>query len=351
MTLNVDDIKDSDFQEIGKIQLAIEQYELDLSLLNSMWFDIQTIGVGNGSVSQAPFDIIFNTQNYLKQAGQPYHPKIAAATSSFVNPLYTDTAFKYVIDQDKYDASKPNANTKTLVDKGQILIKGLPASKDDILKMANTIFGDVPTIDLTVPNLSALYRHIMLAPSLNITTDQYILLLKLTGNTQAGDSNLIKALFDRDSLLNVLKTWGKIQASGFSVYDLDYMINQTSSDDISPYVNSGYNTSSISTFLDTVRKVLQGAVYALNAFAFNKLTSSESEQVFTRLTSLGFIDTNGLIIKESSHNNQDWDTIFIGNYIQPDSFTVNNSTVTISDEDSGQIFLALVDQKFLTEVD
>ncbi|QNR24555.1 Tc toxin subunit A-related protein [Croceimicrobium hydrocarbonivorans] len=347
MTLQVDDIDDANFVELAKVQLAASQYGLDLGLLNCMWFDIQTIGVGDGSISQAPFDQLFNTKNYLSQAGEPYHPSIAASATSFVNPLYGDTAFLYVVDQVKYQATNPSDASKELVSKGEILIKGIPASEDDILKVANAVFGDVATIELTVPNLSTLYRHIMLAQHLNISIDQYLLLLALTGNTQ---NKLIKAIFDRDSLLNVLDIAAKIQKSGFTVYDLNFAINQISIDNISPYVNSGFNVNAVSAFQDTVRKVLQGAVCSAGSFAFSKLTNIESAQVFAGLSARGFIDANGLIIKASSSlSSDDWAVIFIGKYAQPSSFAVNDSSVVISSDESTQIFEALQSQNILDE--
>lgn len=78
--------------EIAKIKKLKDAHQIPLSLLTALWFDLRTIGEGDGPVSQTPFDRVFNSLPAFDKAsgGQPYHPAIAPGASSYANPLYRD---------------------------------------------------------------------------------------------------------------------------------------------------------------------------------------------------------------------------------------------------------------------
>lgn len=345
--LGGNDISSATFTELAKIKQIITRYGMDLNLLSCMWFDIKTIGMGPDLISEAPFDQLFNSQIILQQTGKFYRPTITASSSSFVNPLYTDQPALYVINQDAYTKSNPTDAQKLLVAEGQVIIRGIPASQDNILAIAIAAFGNVATIELTVSNLSVLYRHIMLAKQMNTTIDRYVMLLKLLGYTSTSSGTfLINALLDRDSVLAILNTGAAILASGFTVYDIDYLCNQVAGAVINPYVNNGYRLLAVPDFLKTVQTLLTGSICTPDSFASSNITAEESEQVYSALVSLGFIDTSGLVVKNaSSLTPADWAGIYIGTSIQPDDFISD----TITADDSQEIFDGLVDQKIINE--
>lgn len=350
-TLNSQDISDSTFLDLAKIKQCIDKYNLDLNLLSCLWFDIKTIGLGQGFESQAPFDQIFNSPTIIQQTGKTYHPAIAASSTSFVNPLYKDETYLFVINLKLYEGSNPDPATKQRVANGQIIIKGIPASQDDILKVAAAAFGEVETIELTVSNLSTLYRHIMLARQLNTTIDRYLVLFKLLDfiDTSGGIST-IKAILDRDEVLLLLKTFRRIQNSGFTVYDIDYLLNQTIDNPVSPYVNNGYKLSDLPAFLSSLSFILTGSAAQENSFTFNSLTSDDSAQIFTRLVSFEVIGSTGLVIKDAATlTNENWETIFIGQYIQRFDFVYESFEHGISRDDSKTIFDDLIKQGILDE--
>jgi hypothetical protein len=348
-TLGTQDITDSTFLEIAKIKKSIDKYNLDLNLLSCLWFDIKTIGMGQGAESAAPFDRIFNSQTIIQQTGKTYHPAISASATSFVNPLYKDQSALFVINQKLYDASNPDQQTQQRAAQGQTVISGIPASQNDVLSVALAAFGNVATIELTVSNLSTLYRHIMLAKQLNTTIDRYVLLLKLLGyGTGSGVNFTISAILNRDEVLRILDISQKIQASGFTVYDIDYLCNQTADAPISPYVNNGYRVSDLPSFLAALSVVLSGSACQKNSFAYNSLPSDYSAQIFTRLVSLGVISSSGLIVKDATTlTNEDWESIFVGDFIQNTDFIYDDDTDGISEDDSEKIFDDLVTQGIL----
>lgn len=313
-TLGAQDITDSTFLELAKIKQCIDKYGLDLNLLSCLWFDIKTIGMGPGPESEAPFDRIFNTQTIIQQTGSAYHPTIAASSTSFVNPLYKDQVVLFVVDQQLYKTSDLTPATKQQVSQGQIVIKGIPASQDDVLAIAVAAFGKVATIDLTVSNMSTLYRHVMLAKQLNITVDRYVQLLKLLGYGNNSDGSFaINAILDRDEVLSLFKTAQKIQSAGFTVYDIDYLCNQTNDAPISPFVNPGYKKSALPEFLSTIRTLLTGSKCQKDSFTYNSLTGDDSEQIFNGFVALGFINSSGLIVKDlATLTAADWNSIQIG---------------------------------------
>lgn len=331
------DITDTTLNTIARIKQVISKYGLDPEVLSSMWFDIRTIGMGNGTVSEAPFDKLFNTPIIRQQTGMFYRPVIAASATSFVNPLYTSTPALFVVDQPLYDKSNPDEPTKLLVSQGQVIIRGIPASQDNILTVAQAIFGKVATIELTVPNLSSIYRHIMLAQQMNITIDSYLLLLKLLGYSTG--------ILDIAAVSNILDTMKSIQSSGFTIYDIDYLINQNTVAPVSPYVNNGYRLSMVDDFLKTIRIVLQGGICNADSFAYSGLSADASGQVYESLVVLGFINASGLIVKDADALTPAvWSNIYIGTLLQQDDFICD----ILTKEDSVQIFAGLLAQYIIS---
>lgn len=345
--LGTNDISTATFTELAKIKQIMTNYGMDLTLLNSMWFDIKTIGMGPDLVSQAPFDQLFNSQVLLQQTGKFYRPTIAASPNSFVNPLYTDQPALFVINQTAFGASNPTDAQKLLVEQGEVIIRGIPTSQDNVLAIALAAFGNVASIELTVSNLSVLYRHIMLARQMNTTIDRYVMLLKLLGcGTTTAGVFIIAAILDRDSVLRILNTAAAIQASGFTVYDIDYLCNQVAGTPINPYVNNGYRLSSVPEFLKTVQAVLTGSVCIPDSFASSNITAEESEQAFARLVVLGFIDASGLVVKDPlSLTATDWASMYIGTSIQPYDFISD----TVTPDDSQEVFDGLVAQLIINK--
>ena len=338
-------ISNATFTELAKIKQIVTNYGMDMNVLSCMWFDIKTIGMGSGPVSEAPFDQLFNSQVILQQTGKFYRPTITVATGSFKNPLYTDQPALLVVDQVAYSKSNPTDATKLLVAQGQVIIRGIPTSQDNVLAIALAAFGNVITIELTVSNLSTLYRHIMLARQMNTTIDRYVLLLKLLGYGKTTNGSFtIQAILDRDSVLTILNTAKSIQSSSFTVYDIDYICNQVAGTTINPYVNNGYKLSAVPEFLKTVQALLTGSICAPDSFASTNLTNEESEQAFAGLVSLGVIDSSGLVIMNpSSLTAANWASIYIGTSIQPDDFT----SALLTADDSEQVFSGLVAQKII----
>lgn len=344
--LGANDISDGTFIELAKVKECMEQFGPDLGLLTCMWFDIRTIGMGKGPLSEAPFDQLFNSPAILQQTGKFYRPLIATATTSFVNPLYTDQPVLFVVDQELYDKSNPTDPTKLLVAQGQVIIRGIPTSQDNIRAIALAIFGQVATIQLTVSNLSALYRHIMLAKQLNTTIDRYVLLLKLLGYTLSGQPAQIQPVLDRDAVLRIINTANSIKYTGFTVYDIDYLVNQKNGVLISPYVNNGYRISAVPEFLKTLRVLLTASACLPDSFAANTITAEDSAQLFQSLVSLGYIDTYGLVVKDSSGlTAANWASIYIGTLIQKDDFIGSLLTT----EESEQVYAALQTQKIISD--
>lgn len=346
--LGTSDISLATFTELAKIKQCIANYGMDLNVLSCMWFDIKTIGMGSGSVSEAPFDQLFNSQIILKQTGKFYRPSIKASANSFVNPLYTDQAAVFIVDQDAYKKLNPTPTQlqKQLADLGQVIIGGIPASQDTILAVTVAAFGKVASIDLTVANLSILYRHIMLARQLNTTTERYVLLLKLLNyGTTSNGSFLIPSVLDRNSVLTILNTAKSIQSSGFTVYDIDYICNQTAGTVINPYVNNSYRLSAVPEFLKTVQALLTGSICTVDSFAYTGLTSEESAQVFAGLVSLGFINASGLVVMNSSSLTPAiWTSIYIGTQFQQEDFAGD----LLSAVESAQVFADLLAQNIIS---
>lgn len=347
-SLGVIEIDDSLVIELGKTFQCKNDFNLDLEILCSSWFDIRTIGRGNGPESIAPFDLLFNSKEMIDQLGQTYHPKIAASPFSFVNPLYQDVAFELVLNPTEYKNSNPNSILMEAVAKGEILIQGLPASQKDIVLLGQSIFGTTDiTVQLTVSNLSALYRHIQMAKKLNIRIDQYILLCRQLGlGTVAQDIFTLSPILDRDQVFSLMTKGSKVLGLRLNVYEIEYICYQTSSKPVSSFVNSGYKQSTLPDFTDQVKQTLKPTLCSNSSYAIQNLTKSDSGQIVFSLNGLGIIDSNGLVVKDpETITNANWKNIFIGKLLTNFDFEGGN----LSKTDSETILTDLKAQKIVNE--
>ena len=294
---NVTELTDDTFIELAKIKTLVDTYDTPLDLLTCLWFDLKTIGRGTGEYSQAPFDVIFNNPDVLRHIpdAQVYRPKIATGTTSYVNPLYQETPpLAWVINEQTFkDDPPPQVPTTAALQRADTIVSGIPASANDISAVAVAAFGAVPhgVINLTVPNLSVLYRHTMLAKQLGLDVPGYLVLLRLLGLTGSGKIN---ATLGRDEVLLIAKTVAWMRQSGLSIYGIDYICNHTPS----VYVNTGYDHANLPSFLASLQPVLKTASLQKDDFAYQEITKEASEAYYAILLQKGYIDNVGLVLKD-----------------------------------------------------
>jgi hypothetical protein len=292
------ELTEATFIELAKIKRLTGEYGLPLELATSMWFDIRTINCGPTEVSAAPFDIIFNSPDVLRQfpARTIYHPVIAAGASSYVNPLYKDAPRPWTVGAAPSNSSGVIANA---------IVAAIPSSTDNITAIATAVFGASTPIDLTVTNLSVLYRHTTLAQQLNLPVAAYIQLLGLLGLTR-NNGNILAAL-TRDQLLATFETVTWINDCGIAISDLGYLITGVAG----PYASPGYDPANVPALVGALVQTLKPTLTNTGAFASPDITDAESAAYFQVLVNTGYIDPIGIILKDAGAARPDLSTAVI----------------------------------------
>jgi len=274
--------------ELAKIKRLIEDHGLSIDLATAMWFDIRTIRRGSGQESAAPFDTIFNSAAILRQFPERtvYRPLIAQGATSYVNPLYTMKTTPWGIG----DSGASNAV-------GSAIVGCIPANADDVAAIAVAAFS-TNTIDLTVANLSLLYRHAMLAKQLNLRAPVYIALLDLLG---LNDGGKLPATFDRDKVLRVLDGAAWIKACGISIPDLAYLVASDPAGllagSLGSYVNVGYDPAAIPALLGSIDQLIEPALVTA-ASLMPPGSTLAATACYQLLLNTGYIDPVGIVITD-----------------------------------------------------
>jgi Tc toxin complex TcA C-terminal TcB-binding domain/Neuraminidase-like domain/Salmonella virulence plasmid 28.1kDa A protein len=270
----VTELDDDTIVELAKMKQLADDYELPLDLATSLWFDLRTIGAG------APFDAMFNDTPAAGRA--PYRPVVPQGPTSYVNPLYTDTPLSYTL-----GSTSVSAGT---TDQAHAIISSLPGSADAIAAIATAAFGEGATIDLTVPNLSVLARHLSLARALDLQPVEYVALLGLGELT--AKNGLLPPTLDRDHALALFELAAWIDEAGFSIADLTYLVTGVAS----PYASTGYQIATVPTFLAALEKTMEPTLAGPAAFVSPGITAAESAAYYQVLVNAGRIDPVGLVV-------------------------------------------------------
>jgi hypothetical protein len=276
--------------EIAKIQQLLDA-GMTADVAAAMWFDLRTIGCGDGADSAAPFDMVFNTAAVLGQSSNRtiYRPRIAATATSYVNPLYTDDPLPWTVGA-QADGSVASA-----------IVAAIPCNADDLGAIAAAAFGDGTTIALTVANLSVLYRHATLAGFLNMRASAYLTLIQAQG---LGDGATLPATFSRDDLLDLIATTGWVQDSGLGLANLLYVMTGVAS----PYATPGYQDAGIPGLLTSLAAAAKPTLIGADAFAAPGISAAESRAYFQVLINAGYLDPIGVVRKDAQASAPDLST-------------------------------------------
>lgn len=296
--------------------------------LASCWFDIKTRGMGDDDNSIALFDTIFNVPSLIRNGPDLdyYHPATIIsgvdANAMFNNPVYQDVSANWVTDQTLFIAQADQVDPDS-VTYGRRIMSGIQASNDELAAIAGCFFKGKSVIELGVSNLSLFYRHVMLPRQLGIAIADYLVLLRLLHKENAG----LLSISDI-SVIADAADWMK--RSGFNVYELDYIINATTS----LYVSTGYTSDSLIAFLKSLLVSFKPAAVDAADFISNNITSDVSIAFFNYFTTHAFVDANGVVLSQLSDTEKAKITSITlpdGTSIQPDAAQLNDAQQKINE--------------------
>ncbi|MGU3495501.1 neuraminidase-like domain-containing protein [Xanthobacteraceae bacterium A53D] len=190
---------------------VLSAYKLPVPSVAAFWSDMQTVGVGSGPAPADLFDQIYNAPAVL-QGKAPYHPIYPA------NPLYTTPVESWKID----DTERPASGFGRAR-----LMAALSISDDQLTALGTLLFGAGATVPLDVPNLSLLYRTVLILRALNLSLADYRTLLGLLHLDPA-------TAFAPAALLKLRATCERMAQQRLSVAELAYMVLGTPAKGLTP---------------------------------------------------------------------------------------------------------------------
>ncbi|HYF32994.1 MAG TPA: neuraminidase-like domain-containing protein [Chitinophagaceae bacterium] len=227
------DISSAILSQVPALQQLVAAMNTDVTTTSSLLFDLKTYGIGDDPAqSQAPFDVVFNTGQKT-----PYHPKNSTQDNYPLNSMYKDDPWPWL----------PGDQTGDNPTYALRVASALGISQGDLTSLAQALFGKNNTVTLNVPNISALYRHVLMAGQLQLTIPAYLVLLDLAG--------LKKAVFSIADALKLLNNASALGYTRLTVYDINYIVNAIQS----PTVNILYYPDRTEAWLKTLPSLVTSA--------------------------------------------------------------------------------------------
>ncbi len=266
--------------QLAAIERLRRRTGLPVEVLCGLWYNVKTIGRGDGISPRDPFDVIFN------------------------NPLVLGGANPYADPTVPFDPSRSTpwtiaggAGTDAVIRKR--LVAALLVSDNDLTTIAtflDSVLGSpdgMLTIDL--PTLSALYRHTKLPALLGITIDAYLRLLSLLFYPDAsygapGPRPEIAAL-SVASVARIVAAADWLATSPFDIYDLHYVITGAPN----PVTDPGYTSGGIRPFLDGLATSSEGAHLTAGALLTGNVDIARATEILAALVAAGIVTPIGII--------------------------------------------------------
>jgi Tc toxin complex TcA C-terminal TcB-binding domain/Neuraminidase-like domain/Salmonella virulence plasmid 28.1kDa A protein len=291
--------------DLAKVVELVEGHGIPLELATTLWFDLKTTGRGAGPESLAMFDRVFNSGSVLAQsAGRAtYRPAIdPKGKTSFPNPLYHDGVLSWQV----------GTSTASSASAGGLVVAAIPGAASTVQAIAAALFGAGATVDLTVPNLSALYRHVALAAQLGLSPGDYMdlsWLLRLaewaalppSGRGSRPERGSLMSLLTPDHTLNLVRTVDWISSSGLRVPDVVYVVTGLGA----PSVTAGYEPSALPAFLAALAQVMKPALATAATFESPLVPAPAAAAILEALVNQGFVDPYGVVVKDPSKTTAD----------------------------------------------
>ncbi|PWR21989.1 neuraminidase-like domain-containing protein [Zavarzinia compransoris] len=198
--------------DLAEARQVLGAYKLTAKAAAAFWSDMPTTGTGDGRYPEDLFDQVYNAPAVLK--GQPpYHPVYPP------NPLYRDPVETWTIDDEERPAGGFGRSR---------LMAALGLSDDQLTALGTALFGQGATVALDVPNLSRLYRTVLLLRTLKLSYADWQTLLALLGIDAAA------AAFKPPALLRLRATCEWLAKQRLTVAEVAYMLQGTPAKGLTP---------------------------------------------------------------------------------------------------------------------
>ena len=229
-SIQVEYINEEAITKIAKIKQLQAITKLPLDVLCSFWYEMKAIGKGdNPNRPQDLFDRVFNNSLIL-QGQEKYKPNSDSASVFKIGNLNTD--------EDKENSRLTRSR----------LLAALQLSDRELSDIIEGIWNRPTDIELNVANLSRLFRISQILKLLGLKVDDYKLLLKFLNESFTSLEKL-----ELDKLTKIIEFAQWLKVSGFSLYELDYILNGT----VHPSVEVFLPEEKLVAFMESLWKKVQ----------------------------------------------------------------------------------------------
>jgi hypothetical protein len=276
-------------KSISGIKRLQDAAGLEVDELCSSWYDMKTVGKGDGPHPRDLFDRVFNNPALL-EGQDPY-------TSTDPIPFDPDRPLNWDIN----DTTGQNGITRAR------LLGALKVSDNDLTILGNYVLlltGSEPgtPLDLTLTNLTWLYRLAKAAAAFKMTVDEYLCLL---GLMYYPDSNYLKppAGVLNPTVNKIIAQKERVEwfkRSPFTVYEVLYILEGTRT----KYCSAPYKTGDIAPFIENLSTISEGSRVNKNSFIFGDIDAQRSEEIFAKLVEEKFLTDIGLVLNNEDSYNQ-----------------------------------------------
>ncbi|NBD17080.1 MAG: hypothetical protein GVY04_13340 [Cyanobacteria bacterium] len=256
-SITATEINEEAIKDIANIKQLQDQYKLPLDVLCSFWHPMKTIG--NGSNTEKPqslFDRVYNNP-FKDILGDGFYPLPDETKEIDLNSL------------------EEQAETNPVV--GRILA-ALRLDVNQLIDILQAIWREENTVDLTVENLSQLFRTSQILRSLGLNIEEYQILLSFLSIESIGAVSI-------DQFLQITELWQWMNSSNFEIDELDYILTGK----LGSNLDIGYSETDV---IEAMRSLWNLAVNSLlkpSDFISEEIDKSKSQAIFDKLLENNYI--------------------------------------------------------------
>lgn len=280
-----DDITMGSITALKDLQWIMDALNLTAWQATAFWHDIKTYGEGNGPVSQAPFDLVFNqpmpfVKSNMATINDPsprlYHPLYQP------NPNYQDAPVVWQTDGKSAGSHAIIFRLMAALNLDAVNLKALI----DYFN-GSALYTNSNEIQLGVENLSVLYRYALLANSLQLSIPELVILLEFLGLKKP-------FFFSSSDIVHIVTCNQWMVENKLTVYQLNYISNTISS----KWIDTGFDLLKVP---DLLKSLSAAAIqWYLNAGELqfqNLMTEPISRVFYNTLAYKGAIDDRGIVLE------------------------------------------------------
>ncbi|NEO39248.1 MAG: hypothetical protein F6J90_24090 [Moorea sp. SIOASIH] len=251
------EIDEDAIKKIAKIKQLQTKYKLPLDVLCSFWHEMKTIGIGsNHEKPQDLFDRVFN--NPFKK-------------------ILRNKFFRIQDDSKQLELTNLNQQAEYNPILGRILA-ALRLNVNQLINILRAIWGEDNTVELTVENLSLLFRTSKILRLLGLNSEDYQVLLSFLGIESISSLSI-----DQFIQITELEEW--VKSSQIKIDELDYILTGK----LSSHLDIGYSESDITEGMKSLWQLAVDSLIKPSDFIGEEIDEPKSLEIFQKLLEHNYI--------------------------------------------------------------